>query len=121
MDRFEQRKKDFSRSNARRRVHRIPLFMPDLKHSPKTESYYEKRSSSVLLTFEDFKELFHPVVKKIVGLIDDQVSRTAEQKETPITTIVLVGGFASSPYLRESIQEWCEEHEIRLTTPMSGA
>lgn len=121
MDRFEQRKKDFSFSNVRRRVHRIPLFMPDLKHPAKTESYYEKRSSSVLLTFADFKELFNPVVKKIIGLINDQVSRATDQKETPISTIVLVGGFASSPYLRESIQEWCEGNEIRLTTPMSGA
>lgn len=121
MDHFEQRKKDFSHSNASRRAHRIPLFIPGLKHSSSTEKFYEKRSSSILLTHEDFKQLFDPVVKKILALIDDQVYRTKKNGETPITTIVLVGGFASSPYLRESIQHWCDANEMRLTTPMSGA
>ncbi|KAM3510631.1 hypothetical protein MY11210_005716 [Beauveria gryllotalpidicola] len=121
MNQFEQRKKDFSNGNINRRAHRIPLLMPALNYTSKTETFYEKRSSSILLTHQDFKDIFNPVVKKILALIEDQVYRTREQGGTPISTIVLVGGFASSPYLRESIQDWCDENEMRLTTPMSGA
>ncbi|KAJ3492701.1 hypothetical protein NLG97_g5203 [Lecanicillium saksenae] len=121
MDMFEQRKKDFSRSTANRRAHRIPLFLPGLKHTHHTDKFYEKRSSSILLTHEDMRALFDPVVKKIIALIDDQVSRTQGQGETPISTIVLVGGFASSPYLRESLQQWCDDSDIRLATPITGA
>ncbi|KAH8715147.1 Heat shock protein 12B [Beauveria bassiana] len=121
MNHFEQRKKDFSSSNASRRAHRIPLLMPALKHTSRTEKFYEKRSSSILLTHGDLVDIFKPVVKKIKFLIEDQVYQTKEKGETPISTIVLVGGFASSPYLRESIQDWCDENEMRLTTPMSGA
>lgn len=121
MDHFEQRKKDFGHTTANRRAHRIPLFMPALKHSSNTEKFYEKRSSSVLLTPKDLEFIFDPVLTKIVGLIEDQVCRTKQLGETPITVVVLVGGFASSPYLRESIQEWCEENGIRLTMPVSGA
>ncbi|KAM0670580.1 hypothetical protein MY8738_000775 [Beauveria namnaoensis] len=121
MNQFEQRKKDFSHGNVSRRAHRIPLFMPALNYTSKTEQFYEKRSSSILLTHKDLKDIFDPVVKKILALIKDQVDRTKELGETPIDTIVLVGGFASSPYLRESIRGWCDENEMRLTTPMSGA
>ncbi|KAK8143159.1 hypothetical protein G3M48_007622 [Beauveria asiatica] len=121
MNQFEQRKKDFSRENVSRRAHRIPLFMPAMNYTSETEQFYEKRSSSVLLTHEDLKNIFDPVVKKILALVKDQVDRTKELGETRISTIVLVGGFASSPYLRESIQDWCDENEMRLTTPMSGA
>ncbi|ATY64025.1 Hsp70 family [Cordyceps militaris] len=121
MDQFEQKKKDFSHNNVSHRAHRISLYMPALKRSPRTEKFYEKRSSSVLLTHQDLKDIFAPVVKKILVLIEDQVCRTKDKGETPITTIVLVGGFASSPYLRESIQDWSEEHRIRLSTPISGA
>ncbi|KAM3433684.1 hypothetical protein MY4824_005810 [Beauveria thailandica] len=121
MNQFEQRKKDFSRGNVSRRAHRIPLFMPAMNYTSETEKFYEKRSSSVLLTHEDLQNIFDPVVKKILALVRDQVDRTKELGETRISTIVLVGGFASSPYLRESIQDWCDENEMRLTTPMSGA
>ncbi|OAA45111.1 Hsp70 family protein [Beauveria brongniartii RCEF 3172] len=121
MNHFEQHKKDFGYSNVNRRAYRIPLFMPALKYTSKTEKFYEKRSSSILLTHGDLMDMFKPVVKKIIFLIEDQVYRTKEKGETPISTIVLVGGFASSPYLRESIQDWCDENEMRLTTPMSGA
>ncbi|KAM3557081.1 hypothetical protein ARSEF4850_005239 [Beauveria asiatica] len=121
MNQFEQRKKDFSYGNINRRAHRIPLFMPALKYTSRTETFYEKRSSSILLTHGDLMDIFKPVVKKIIFLIEDQVYRTKELGETRISTIVLVGGFASSPYPRESIQDWCDENEMRLTTPMSGA
>lgn len=121
MDQFELKKKDFGSSAPSRRAHRIPLHMPLLKQTPDLDQYYEKRSSSVLLRHEDYKLLFDPVVDTIIDLIDNQVSQIKESGETAITTIVLVGGFGSSPYLKENISTWCQSRNIRLTTPMSGA
>lgn len=121
MDQFELKKKDFSSKNPSRRPHRLPLHMPLLKQTARLDEYYEKRSSSVLLTHKDYKSLFDPVVDTILDLIDEQLSQIKEKDETAIETIVLVGGFGSSPYLRESISEWCRARDIRLTTPVSGA
>lgn len=121
MDQFELKKKDFSGKNPSRRALRIPLHMPLLHPAEGMAKYYEERSSSVLLTHDDFKILFDPVVETILSLINDQVSRTASMKETAIETIVLVGGFAASPYLTEKVSEWCKARCIALTTPVSGA
>lgn len=120
MDQFELRKKDFSCKTPSRRAHRIPLHMPLLKQIPNLYKYYEKRSSSVLLTHEDYKSLFHPVVNMILGLINEQVSQIKAKVEKAIETIVLVSGFGSSPYLRETISECCRARDIRLTTTISG-
>lgn len=121
MDQFELKKKDFGSSAPSKRAYRIPLHMPRLKRDPKMEEYYENRSSSVLLRYEDYKSLFDPVVDTIINLINNQVSQIESSGETAIETIVLVGGFGSSPYLRKAISTWCQPKNIRLTTPMSGA
>jgi hypothetical protein len=121
MDQFELKKKDFGSSAPNKRAHRIPLHMPRLKRSSEVEEYYEYRSSSVLLRHQDYKYFFDPVVDTIIDLIDDQVSQIKTSGETAIETIVLVGGFGSSPYLRENISSWCKSRNIRLATPMSGA
>lgn len=121
MDQFEQKKKDFSVKTPNKRALRIPLFMPNLQNRAVMDKHYERHSSSVLLTHEDMQAIFDPVVATVLRLIDDQLTRTKADKETPISTIVLVGGFASSPYLSQRIVEWCKERDITLTTPMSGA
>jgi tRNA A37 threonylcarbamoyltransferase TsaD len=121
MDQFELKKKDFGGSAPSKRAHRIQLHMPGLKPTAEMEQYYEKRSSSILLRHQDYKSLFDPVVDTILDLIDDQVSQIKTSGETAIETIVLVGGFGSSPYLRENISSWCQYRNIRLTTPISGA
>jgi tRNA A37 threonylcarbamoyltransferase TsaD len=121
MDSFELKKKDFRRNPTNKRPHRLPLMMQDLKMTLELQKYYEKRSSSVLLTHEDFKSLFDPVVEKVIDLIQEQVDQIKSHKEVPIETIILVGGFGSSPYLKEALGEWCTRRAIRLTTPISGA
>ncbi|CAM1511902.1 Fc.00g094150.m01.CDS01 [Cosmosporella sp. VM-42] len=121
MDQFELRKKDFSLKNPSRRAQRIPLFMPQLQLTPALEKYYEKRSNSVLLTSADFKMLFDPVVDMILKLVGDQVAQVKKANESAVETLVLVGGFGSSPYLKERLSEWCEDANMRMTTPISGA
>ncbi|KAK1240839.1 hypothetical protein MKX07_006272 [Trichoderma sp. CBMAI-0711] len=121
MDQFELKKKDFSMMTPSKRAHRLVLHMPDLKITPTIEKYYERRSSSVLLTQEDYKMLFDPVVDMVISLIQDQVNQIKKKQEQRIETIVLVGGFGSSPYLKERLTEWSETRSIRLTTPITGA
>ncbi|OTA02216.1 hypothetical protein A9Z42_0025540 [Trichoderma parareesei] len=121
MDQFELKKKDFSMQTPSKRAHRLVLHMPQLQLTMKTAKYYEKRSSSILLTQEDYKMLFDPVVDMIIGLVQDQVNQVRKKGECPIESIVLVGGFGSSPYLKERLTEWSETRGIRLTTPITGA
>ncbi|KAL7790952.1 actin-like ATPase domain-containing protein [Trichoderma ceciliae] len=121
MDQFELKKKDFSMKTPSRRAHRLVLYMPKLKITSATEKYYERRSSSVLLTQEDYKILFDPVIDMVVSLVEDQMNQIKAKNERHIETIVLVGGFGCSPYLKERLIEWCQVRGIRLTTPISGA
>ncbi|KAK2594476.1 hypothetical protein QQS21_007823 [Conoideocrella luteorostrata] len=121
MDLFESKKKDFSSHTSSRRACRIPLYMPLLQNTTEMDKYYDRRVSAVMLTEDDFRFMFDPVVNMVIDLINEQVSQIKKKNETAIETIVLVGGFGSSPYLKELISEWCLERGMRLTTPMSGA
>ncbi|KAL7953298.1 hypothetical protein V8C34DRAFT_321277 [Trichoderma compactum] len=121
MDQFELKKKDFSKKTPSKRAHRLMLHMPALKLSPSIEKYYERRSSSVLLTQEDYKMLFDPVINMIIRLVEEQVNQIKLRKERPVETIVLVGGFGSSPYLKEQLTEWSQNRGIRVTIPITGA
>ncbi|CAH0044717.1 unnamed protein product [Clonostachys solani] len=120
MDQFELKKKDFSMKNPSKRPHRLVLPMPSLQLTPEIQKYYEKRSSSILLRPEDFKILFDPVIDKIEQLVQDQVSEVEQREGSSISTIMLVGGFGSSPYLNERLEIWCKQRNIRLKTPWSG-
>ncbi|OAA77585.1 Hsp70 family protein [Akanthomyces lecanii RCEF 1005] len=105
MNQLEQRKKDFSCRNPSRRAYRLSLHIPKLKRNRATEKYYERRSSSVLLTHEDLQQMFDPAVKKVLKLIANQVDQAAEVGEVSIDTIAL---------------DWCTANGIRFTTPVSG-
>ena len=122
MDIFEHKKRDFSMKNPSTKPQKISLVMPDLPKTMKDiDKFYDRMRSFVLLSHEDMKSLFDPVVDMIIKLVDDQVSQVKRLKAAPIETLVLIGGFGASPYLRERLQEWCAKSNIRLTTPWSGA
>ncbi|KAH7012995.1 hsp70-like protein [Ilyonectria destructans] len=117
MTSFEGQKKDFKSDNSSKKIYRLYLPMPDL---PRDTAGYKKRYSQIVLSYEDMKNLFDPVVEKIISLVNNQVAQVEKRNEPSIKTMVLVGGFGSSPYLREKLGEWCTSQEIRLTTPYSG-
>ncbi|EHK17268.1 uncharacterized protein TRIVIDRAFT_134471, partial [Trichoderma virens Gv29-8] len=122
MDAFESKKKDFRMKNpATRRPCRIQLYMPGLGVTSELGRYYDRKSHSVLLAQEDFKGIFDPVIDRIIKLIEDQMNKVEKINERPIETIVLVGGFGSSPYLNERLTDWCKVKGIRLTIPATGA
>ncbi|KAM5349521.1 hypothetical protein ACJ41O_006026 [Fusarium nematophilum] len=121
MDQFELKKRDFSMKYPSRRPHRLTLLMRNLEMTPELAKYYEEPFSYVLITQDDMKSLFDPVVEVIINLVADQVERVRLEESKSIETMVLVGGFGSSPYIKERLKEWCDARNIRLTTPISGA
>ncbi|KAH7324857.1 hsp70-like protein [Stachybotrys elegans] len=121
MDQFELKKRDFSMKTPSRRALRLTLPMKNLKVTEETKKYYEDNFNYVLLTQQDMKALFDPVVDRIVGLVAEQLERVKRVPKGAIDTMVLVGGFGSSPYIKERLQKWCQAQSIRLTTPWSGA
>lgn len=123
MNQFELKKRDFSMKIPSRRPARFNLPMRSLVMTPELKKYYEENYGYVLLTQDDMKSLFDPVVEIILELVAGQVDRAKESENKTIDTLVLVGGFGSSPYIKEKLQEWCESRPspIRLTTPLTGA
>ncbi|RSL66600.1 hypothetical protein CEP54_003636 [Fusarium duplospermum] len=116
MVQFETAKRDFSLKNRRKGPTRLLLPM-----TPTPEAHYDERFGYVLISHEDMKGLFDPVGDMVLALVSDQVKRVRRETNKNIDHMVLVGGFGSSPYMKERLQEWCLEQKIRLTTPWVGA
>jgi hypothetical protein len=95
--------------------------MRDLKMTPALEKFYNDAMGQVILAIADMQALFDPVVEAVFKLVGGQVEQVRRGGEPRIETMVLVGGFGSSPYIKERLGEWCAERDIRLTTPVTGA
>ncbi|KAJ4317355.1 hypothetical protein N0V84_007412 [Fusarium piperis] len=121
MDQFEMAKRDFSLNLPKTRPHRLHLPMASLPVTPESKKHYDGRFGYVLITQEDMESFFDPVWEKIMGLVTDQVNRVKEETSKGIDHLVLVGGFGSSPYIKERLKEYCLARNIRITTPWSGA
>lgn len=124
MDTFEHKKRDFDVTNPSTRPIKIHLPMDNVPAG--MEQYYDKRNY-VLLSHTDMTSLFEPVVDMVIRLVEDQirlvdkVRREKRLKTAAIDTVVLIGGFGSSPYLRHRIEDRCAQSEIRVITPWNGA
>jgi len=119
MQQFESKKKSFSTVSSSRRPTKLHLIMPELNQWTQI-SGYDSRYSDILLTHDDMKSCFDPVVESILDLTNDQVNAVKRKGKPAIETVILIGGLGSSPYIREKIQKWCTEKDIRLTTPWGG-
>ncbi|KAF1995081.1 hsp70-like protein [Amniculicola lignicola CBS 123094] len=117
MQAFESKKRAFSGIQVGRRGHKLPLNMPDALASA---SGYDKRWNDIVLSHDDMKKCFDPVVEKIIELVSSQVSAVTRAGNPRVETIILVGGLGESPYVREKLSEWVQSRNIRLTTPMGG-
>jgi hypothetical protein len=120
MQSFESKKKNFQTETASRRPIKLRLVMPQLSHQLDIINGYDRKYSEVLLTHDDMKTCFDPVINKVLELLESQVTAVWREGKPPIETIILVGGLGESPYLRERLFEWTQERNIRLTTPWTG-
>ncbi|TLD31277.1 hypothetical protein PspLS_02168 [Pyricularia sp. CBS 133598] len=125
MSTFENMKKGFSLARAKKRPNRIPLKMRDVSAEAIASNHYDADLDAVLLTTDDMKGLFDPVIDKICALISDQITKAQEDVEEDVKSkkmkVILVGGFASSPYLCERLEVFLENRDATLATPMKDA
>lgn len=61
----------------------------------------------------DLKNIFEPVVKEVVGLVQDQIKNC----KVPIRAVLLVGGFGSSAYLKERLRESVDKSTVVMQPP----
>ncbi|TLS30837.1 hypothetical protein PpBr36_03535 [Pyricularia pennisetigena] len=121
MSSFENIKKGFSLARAKKRPNRVPLKMRDVPAEAIASSHYDSDLDVVLLSTDDMKSLFDPVVEKIRGLLTDQIINAEKHVKDQKVKVVLVGGFASSPYLCERLEVFLEDRGATLSAPMKDA
>ncbi|CZR67409.1 related to hsp70 protein [Phialocephala subalpina] len=110
---FEKHKRDFGRNDDRDilEIGPIRLEVPDSEH-------YDEVERMVKLTYEDMQTLFDPVVSEITNLVGQQVKEAKLKKNANIDRVILVGGFAESPYLNNVLEDWCWQNgDITLICP----
>ncbi|RIA87532.1 hypothetical protein C1645_807258 [Glomus cerebriforme] len=78
-------------------------YCPDLPQYVlgKYKQEMEEAGWIVRIDFDSVKEMFNPVVNRIIQLIKDQLKNTNEQ----CSAMFLVGGFSESPYLLNRVRE----------------
>ncbi|KAE9364639.1 Hsp70 family protein-like protein [Stipitochalara longipes BDJ] len=103
MNAFESIKRNFGNKKSRR-VQELPIKLGIAK-----SRYYDEEERSVKLSYDDIKGLFDPVIKDITNLVEHQLQDVKKNKGDRIDRIILVGGFGSSPYLFNVLEEWCEQ------------
>ncbi|KAH9912668.1 uncharacterized protein B0H18DRAFT_1088342 [Fomitopsis serialis] len=77
------------------------------------EDKYHIKRGAISLKGDEIAELFRPSIEAIQQAIEDQRDRTKDG----ITMIMLVGGFASSPFLRSRLQEYARTEGLALFCP----
>ncbi|KAK5994653.1 Chaperone DnaK-like protein [Cladobotryum mycophilum] len=112
MSKFEDTKAKFGIPNALEWPTKLPLEMDTLD-----PDHYDNWTATVLLSHQDFENMFDPAIEKIISMLDDQLRQVKGQGKSRVENLILVGGFGSSPYLQERLSQWCKRDDIQLSTP----
>jgi hypothetical protein len=122
MNEFESKKRDFAGSRGRGgRDIKLQLIIPEFIEGKGNVPGYDKGYAEVVLSPQDMRTCFDPVVEKVMELIDAQITAVRRGGNPVVKTIILVGGLGASPYLGDRVKAYCTQNGIRLTTPWSGA
>ncbi|GES81263.1 hypothetical protein GLOIN_2v1470298 [Rhizophagus clarus] len=81
-----------------------------------TDPYIDKLDDidwSIELNYKDVKEMFDPVVNKIIILIKNQLNSTSDK----CTAMFLVGGFSESRYLQAKIKQEFKSRVPNISVP----
>ncbi|CAB4408748.1 unnamed protein product [Rhizophagus irregularis] len=68
---------------------------------------------SIELNYKDVKEMFDPVVNKIITLIKDQLNSTSDK----CSAMFLVGGFSESKYLQTRVKQEFKNRVPNISVP----
>lgn len=91
-----QIKKNFSLSTKEDEPYNVPV--PGLADNPGLGI----RRGRYSLKISDLKLIWEPVITQVIGLVENQIMSTAP---TEVKAVLLVGGFGSSTYLKESLRQ----------------
>ncbi|PVH96163.1 actin-like ATPase domain-containing protein [Periconia macrospinosa] len=115
MNHFEVNKRTFEPG--------VPLVGMPLRMAEVTESsdHYHKRDGEVRLTQDDMESLFNPIIRNIEEMVSKQEQSVLKLRKgrsrAQVTDLLLVGGFARSPYLKSHMEKWCQKRDINLRIP----
>ncbi|KAL2201124.1 hypothetical protein P885DRAFT_25997 [Corynascus similis CBS 632.67] len=109
---FEKAKQSFGTSeNESFEIHPI-----DMQGNLQQE-HYDPDEAAVILSKRDMERVFDPVVQDVLNLLSRQVERISHNKGKRINTVVLVGGFGNSDYLKRKLDSWCAINRIKCLRP----
>lgn len=77
-------------------------------------------NGELIITREDMRALFDPVITEVITLIYNQIKETSENAGR-VNTILLVGGFGESLYLYDRVVAWAGPYEINVIQPKSAS
>ncbi|KAH7411293.1 Hsp70 family protein-like protein [Cadophora sp. MPI-SDFR-AT-0126] len=80
-----------------------------LNFTPDSE-YYDEDEHVIKLSYTDLQKVFDPVIEEITKLVRQQIREAKDKKGAVIDRVILVGGFAESPYLHKTLTEWCRDN-----------
>jgi hypothetical protein len=100
-------------------LHRVLLNLPpSLQTALEAAGFMDEESDGELeLSEREMKSIFDPVVDRIIALTTTQFAATAHAP----TKLLLVGGFAASPYLQQRVREAFESRVEIVVPPTPGA
>ncbi|KAL4933394.1 Hsp70 family protein [Aspergillus undulatus] len=112
---FESIKRDFGSSDEEN-TFELPLNITLVDPDPK---YYDEEERMVIVSSNDLRNMFDPVVDQILDLVKEQLEDAKEEAgQDVINRIVLVGGFGDSEYLRKAFRSTFEsDGKISVTVP----
>ncbi|KAL4863291.1 hypothetical protein BDV12DRAFT_202257 [Aspergillus spectabilis] len=115
MKRFELLKRDFGASDEQASFE-LPLNMTVDDPDPK---YFDEDERLVIVSSDDLRKLFDPVVDQIIQLVKRQIDdANTEAGRDIIKRIILVGGFGDSEYLRKAFKSsFGSDGKIAITVP----
>jgi hypothetical protein len=120
MQEYESAKQRFSLQDSPK-VYDLQLASPDLyaSRSPDVQGY-DSDQELVLLSKADLQAFFDPVIDQITELVRTQVRDVGNRGRSRIQTLLPLGEFGDSLYLKANLSTWCVENSIRRATPHSG-
>ncbi|KAF7905182.1 uncharacterized protein EAF01_005703 [Botrytis porri] len=111
---FEMLKRDFGRNDDKETGELGPLNL-DVPNS----EHYDVEDRVIYLQHQDMQALFDPVITEITSLVNQQVNAARDTQNAKINRIILVGGFAESPYLNKKLKAWCKRNgNMTLICPL---
>ncbi|KAF3892548.1 Actin-like ATPase domain-containing protein [Trichophyton interdigitale] len=102
MRKFEIVKKDFGFNIEEDKIYELPL---NIRAGKVKSEYFDDEERLVLLSSNDIRQLFDPVVDQVIGLVRKQMDDAEDAESGIINRIILVGGFGDSEYLREKMEK----------------